>query len=82
MIILLVLFALLILYSFFFDKRNNRSYQKPAHHDMTIRKTATPPVFLKVIDSASEQAPARQSAETIRPNLQLIMGTGKQRPKK
>ncbi|MEC1259081.1 hypothetical protein P9D34_01225 [Bacillus swezeyi] len=82
MIILLVLFALLILYSFFFDKRNNRSYQKPAKSKTSVRQASSPPVFLKVIESAPGQEGRRQPSEGMRPNLRLVMDATKQHPEK
>ena len=56
MIFLLVLLALFILYSFFFDKNNKSSYKKAAPKSrILIRQAAAPTGVLRVIETAPGQ---------------------------
>lgn len=82
MIFLLVLFALFILYSFFFDNRNGRSPKKTAETKTLIRQASAPPAFLRVIETAPGQAASRRPSDRVRPNLRLIMNPGEQNEKK
>ncbi|MFN2744788.1 MULTISPECIES: hypothetical protein [Bacillus] len=83
MIFLLVLFALFILYSFFFDKSNKRPYNKAAVKSETlVRQPAAPTGCLRVIETAPGQTENRRTSEGMRPNLRLIINPTHQSDKK
>ncbi|RWZ56548.1 hypothetical protein [Bacillus licheniformis] len=83
MIFLLVLLALFILYSFFFDKNNKSSYKKAAPKSrILIRQAAAPTGVLRVIETAPGQTANRRTSEGIRPNLRLVMSPTHQNEKK
>lgn len=83
MIFLLVLLALFILYSFFFDKNNKSSYKKAAPKSrILIRQAAAPTGFLRVIETAPGQPVNRRTSEGMRPNLRLVMSPTDQNEKK
>nr|MDH3152851.1 hypothetical protein [Bacillus licheniformis] len=84
MIFLLVLLALFILYSFFFDKNNKSSYKKAAPKSrILIRQAGTAPTgVLRVIETAPGQTANRRTSEGMRPNLRLVMSPTHQNEKK
>ncbi|MCF7616057.1 hypothetical protein L3137_02050 [Bacillus sonorensis] len=83
MMFLLVLFALFILYSFFFDSNNKRPYKQAAAKSKTlVRQPAAAPVFLRVIETAPGQTANRRTSEGMRPNLRLVMNPAHQNEKK